>query len=150
MGRKAKAEGRDVHIWLILFAVQQKRTHCKAVSGSLGAQSCPTLCAPRLLCPRGFPRQEYWSGWPCPPPGDLPVPGIKPTSLMTPASAGSLRLVPPLLCLVDQLCLTLCDPMDGSPSGSSVHKTLQAKNSGVSYHAFSGLKSASLVSCISR
>ena len=25
-----------------------------------------------------FPRQEYWSGWPCPSPGDLPNPEIKP------------------------------------------------------------------------
>ena len=28
----------------------------------------------------GFSRQEYWSGLPCPPPGGLPNPGIKPTS----------------------------------------------------------------------
>ena len=28
----------------------------------------------------GFSRQEYWSGLPCPPPGDLPNPGIKPRS----------------------------------------------------------------------
>jgi len=28
----------------------------------------------------GFPRQEYESGLPCPPLGDLPDPGIKPTS----------------------------------------------------------------------
>ena len=28
----------------------------------------------------GFPRQEYWSGLPCPPPGDLPDLGIEPTS----------------------------------------------------------------------
>ena len=27
----------------------------------------------------GFSRQEYWSGWPCPPPGDLPKPRIEPT-----------------------------------------------------------------------
>ena len=27
-----------------------------------------------------FSRQEYWSGWPCPPPGDLPNPGIEPAS----------------------------------------------------------------------
>ena len=27
----------------------------------------------------GFSRQEYWSGWPFPPPRDLPDPGIKPT-----------------------------------------------------------------------
>ena len=36
----------------------------------------------------GFSRQEYWSGLPCPSPGDLPDPGIKPTSLMFPALAG--------------------------------------------------------------
>ena len=34
----------------------------------------------RLLCPWGFSRQEYWSGLPCPPPGDLPDPGTKPRS----------------------------------------------------------------------
>ena len=34
----------------------------------------------RLLCPWGFSRQAYGSGWPCPPPGDLPNPGIKPRS----------------------------------------------------------------------
>ena len=32
----------------------------------------------------GFSRQEYWSGLPCPPPGDLPDPGIKPESLTSP------------------------------------------------------------------
>ncbi|CAI9163277.1 unnamed protein product [Rangifer tarandus platyrhynchus] len=33
----------------------------------------------------GFFRQESWSGLPCPPPGDLPNPGIKPASPVTPA-----------------------------------------------------------------
>ena len=33
----------------------------------------------------GFPRQEYWSGLPFPPPGNLPDPGIEPVS---PALAG--------------------------------------------------------------
>ena len=28
----------------------------------------------------GFPRQEYWSGLPFPPPGSLPDPGIEPES----------------------------------------------------------------------
>ena len=28
----------------------------------------------------GFSKQEYWSGLPCPPPGDLPNPGIEPRS----------------------------------------------------------------------
>ena len=29
----------------------------------------------------GFSREEYWGGLPCPPPGNLPNPGIKPVSL---------------------------------------------------------------------
>ena len=36
----------------------------------------------------GFSRQEYWSGLPLPPPGDLPDAQIKPTSLVSPALAG--------------------------------------------------------------
>ena len=31
----------------------------------------------------GFSRQEYWSGLPGPPPGDLPDPGMEPVSLMS-------------------------------------------------------------------
>jgi len=34
----------------------------------------------QLLCPWGFSRQEYWSGLPCPPPGDLPKLGMEPRS----------------------------------------------------------------------
>ena len=34
----------------------------------------------RLLCPWDFPGKEYCSGLPCPPPGDLPNPGIDPGS----------------------------------------------------------------------
>ena len=36
----------------------------------------------------GFSRQEYWSGFPCPPPGHLPDPEIEAVSLMFPALAG--------------------------------------------------------------
>ena len=36
----------------------------------------------------GFSRQEYWSGLPCPLPGDLPDPGTVPMSLVSPALAG--------------------------------------------------------------
>ena len=36
----------------------------------------------------GFSRQQYWSGLPCPPPGDLPDPRIEPVSLKSPALAG--------------------------------------------------------------
>ena len=57
-------------------------------------QSCPTLCDPMdyIACQAplsmGFSRQEHWSGLPCPPPGDLPDPGMEPASLMSPALAG--------------------------------------------------------------
>ena len=56
-------------------------------------QSFLTLCDPRDCIAHqaplsmGFSRQEYWSGLPCPPPGDLPDPGIKLRSLMFPALA---------------------------------------------------------------
>ena len=36
----------------------------------------------------GFSRKEYWSGLPCPPPGDLTDPEIEPSSLTSPALAG--------------------------------------------------------------
>ena len=38
----------------------------------------------------GFSTQEYWSGLPCPPPGDLPDPGIGLVPLLSPALAGGL------------------------------------------------------------
>ena len=40
----------------------------------------PWTVACQLLCPRGFSREEYWNGLPCPSPGDLPNPGIEPRS----------------------------------------------------------------------
>ena len=45
----------------------------------------------------GLSRQEYWSVLPCPPPGDLPNPGIEHKSLMSNlhGQAGSLPLAPP-------------------------------------------------------
>jgi len=35
----------------------------------------------------GFSRQEYWNGWPFPSPGDLPDPGIEPTSAVSKADS---------------------------------------------------------------
>ena len=43
----------------------------------------------------GFSKQEYWSGLPCPPPGDLPDPGIEPCLLcLLHRQAASLPLRP--------------------------------------------------------
>ena len=42
-------------------------------------QQCgPVDCSPPGFSVHGFSRQEYWSGWPFPSPGDLPNPGIEP------------------------------------------------------------------------
>ena len=56
----------------------------------LVTKSCPTVCNPLIAACQaplslGFPGQEYWGGLPFPSPGNLPYPGIKPTS---PALAG--------------------------------------------------------------
>ena len=47
----------------------------------LVSQSCPAPCYSMDSSVHGFPRQEYWSGLPCPPPGDYPDLGMEPMSL---------------------------------------------------------------------
>jgi len=92
-----------------------------------------------------FSSQEYWSGLPFPPPGDLPNPRTEPLPLMSPVLAGRFftasttweARVCVCVCvcilfqfmyicmLVAQSSLTLSDAMDGSQPGSSVHGILQ-------------------------
>ena len=71
---------KHIHIstlFQILFPYRCFVLSCSIVSDSLQPHG---LQPTRLLCPWVFSRQEYWSGLPCPPPGDLPNPGIKPRS----------------------------------------------------------------------
>ena len=91
----------------------------------------PMDCSCHALLSMGFCRPEYWSGLPCPLPGDLPDPGIEPTS---PALAGGFFNTEPQgksLCTgvykVAQSCTNLCDTMHHSLPGSSVHRILQAR-----------------------
>ena len=73
---------------------------------------------------RRFSRQEYWSGLPCPPPGDLPNPEIEPMSLTSPALIGgfftihstweALNWLSVQFSSVTQLCPTFFHPMDCS------------------------------------
>ena len=88
----------------------------------------------------GVSRQEYWRGLPCPPPGNLPNPGIEPRSptlqadslptepLGKPKNTGVGSL--PLLqgknqfSSVTQSYPTLCDPMNRSTPGPPVHHQL--------------------------
>ena len=53
-------------------------------------QSCQTLQLQDCQAPLSmeFSRQEYWSGLPCPSPGDLFNSGVEPASLMSPVLAG--------------------------------------------------------------
>ena len=72
--------------------VAHKRILCVCVyvcvkSLQLHLTLCDVMdCSPPGL--QGFSRQEYWTGLPCPPPGDLPNPGIETASLKSPALAG--------------------------------------------------------------
>ena len=50
-----------------------------------GPMDCVAWQAPLSM---GFPREEYWGGLPFPSPGDLPNPGIKLTSPVSPALVG--------------------------------------------------------------
>ena len=84
----------------------------------------------RPLCPWDAPGKDNWSGFPCPPPGDLPDPGIKPASPTSPALVGGFfTTVPSRKPLVQfssvaQSCPTLCDPMNCSTPGLPVHHQL--------------------------
>ena len=47
----------------------------------------PWIVAHQASLSMGFSRQEYWSGLPCPFPGNVPDPRSEPASLMSPALA---------------------------------------------------------------
>ena len=110
--------------------------HACVLSRFSGIQlfATPWTAAHQTPLSMGFPRQENLSGLPCPPPGDLPDPGIKPMSLASPALAGGFFTTnitqEALYCSsvqfssVTQSCLTLCDPMDHSTPGLPVHHQL--------------------------
>ena len=66
---------RRFHKWFVLALVSEV------------AQLCPTTWTVAYQAPLsiGFSRQEYWSGLPFPSPGNLPDPGVEPTSPVSPA-----------------------------------------------------------------
>ena len=61
--------------------------HAKSLSY---VQLCETVWTVAHQAPlsMGFSRQEYWSGLPCPPPGDLPEPGVELRSLVSSLAGG--------------------------------------------------------------
>ena len=96
--------GFSCFLWLFTFYVSLKNCVCFYES-CLVVQFCVLSCfscvrlfmtpwtvAHQALLSMGFSKQEYWSGLLCPPPGDLPDPGIESVSLMSPALAGGFFL----------------------------------------------------------
>ena len=111
--------------------------HCLPDPGGgccLVAQLCPTLLQHHGQAPLslGFSRQEYWSGLPFPPPGDLPDPGIEP---MSAALAGRFfttepprRPLPiPEVKLLSRVRLFAPPQTDYSLPGFSVHGIFQVR-----------------------
>ena len=75
---------RDLHVWHLACM------HAKSLSRVWLFATLWTVAHQTPLSMR-FSRQEYWSGFPCPSPGDPPDPEIEPaslTSLTSPALAG--------------------------------------------------------------
>ena len=60
-----------------LLAVLEGYCICFVLSCSTNSWRPHGLQPASLLRPWGFSRQENWSGWPCPPLGNLPNPGVK-------------------------------------------------------------------------
>ena len=96
-----------------------------------------------------FSKQEYWSGLPFPSPGDLPGSyqhllhllhwQTECTNCATwelVETDGNHVYMPCVLCLVARSCSALCDPMDCSLPGSSVHGDSPGKTTRVGCHAF--------------
>ena len=66
----------------------------------------------------GLPMQDYWSGLLFPSPGDIPDPGIKPTSSVVAGRFFTTELpASAQFSTVDQSCPILCNPMDCSIPG---------------------------------
>ena len=76
----------------ILIQLLNKRPsmHVCVLSHFCCVQLCAVIWTVSHQAPlsMGFSRQEYWSGFSCPPPGDLPDSGVEPESLTSPALAG--------------------------------------------------------------
>ena len=107
----------------------------KATHSSILAWRIPWTVAYQAPPFMGFSRQEYWSGLPFPSPEEeekAEEPEIKlPTSVGSQKkqenSKKSFLLLRAAAAKSLHLCLTLCDPTDGSPSGSSIPGILQAR-----------------------
>ena len=114
-------EGRDLGVAFQAPPASQASSRGEAKdSALLSSRDAPHSCAHTpIVCVRSlvfpwtiawqaplfveFPRQEYWSGWPFPSPGDLPDPGIRSSALQ----AASLLSEPPGMMLSNHFICSL-------------------------------------------
>ena len=68
---RRKGEVNSYKVISIVLCCAQSLSHVQLFA-------TPWTVANQASLSMGFPRQEYWSGLQCPPPGDLPHPGIEP------------------------------------------------------------------------
>ena len=125
----------------MLATFQVLNSYMQLCVNVLVTQSCLTLCDP-MDCSspgssvRGISQAKILESVAFPSPGDLPNPGIKQGS--SALQADSLWSEPPgkplhvaaaaaAAAKSLQSCPTLCDPIDGSPTGSPVPGILQAR-----------------------
>ena len=80
--------GRRFNLWATREVRSLGLTYMCAYAHSCLTLSDSTDCSSPGSLSTEFSRQEYWSGLPFPTPGDLPDPGIEPSSLPSPAMAG--------------------------------------------------------------
>ena len=72
------------------FAQAENNEGLRACSVASDTFATPWTIACQAPLPVGFPRQEYWNGLPLSSPGNIPAPGMEPTS---PALAGGVGWV---------------------------------------------------------
>ena len=130
------------HIFIETVTLSICECRCRLVS-----KSCPTLATPWTVAQQALPSMGfssisvgYWNGLPFPSPGALPDPAIKPfpalaSAFFTAEPRGKPICECAVLCVVTQLCQTLCDPINSGPPGSSVRGDSSGRNTGVGCHA---------------
>ena len=121
-----------LHTPHLLSPAPAKHSTCVCVPSHLSRVclfATPWTVARQAPLSMGFPRQEYWSGWPVASPRGLPSPGTEPTSL-SPALAGGFfttratweakpkRTTSVRFSSVAQSCLTLATPWTAARQAS--------------------------------
>ena len=119
--------GKVSRVWKMTLTIMQiiwgmcKRKRVKSLS-CVWLFGIPWTVGHQVPLSMKFSRQEYWSGFPFPPPKDLHNPAIKP---LFPALADIFfatelpgKCIHAAAAKSFQSCPTLCDPIDGSPPGS--------------------------------